>query len=330
VTGTTDNRRLSGPGQPAESNGHRVEVPAAAQADTESIPPMSRSALLRVAHRRTDAAWLADAWNRARVLVVDGVNALYRDGHLVLVDAGQAPEGDRVFLGEDEAGTAYFAVLGALVEREDARPVSLREVGHELDDLESSLLITAVALANWHSRHRFSPRDGGPTRPIDAGWARVGDGGDTHWPRTDPAVIMLVHDGSTGDDSRCLLGHNAAWTGPDWVRRYSCLAGFVEAGESAEAAVIREVGEEVGVEVTRLRYMGSQAWPFPGSLMLGFTAQADPEQPIRVDEDEIASARWFTRSEVRGVLLGEDRGFGLPMASSIAHFLLTEWVAGNA
>jgi NAD+ diphosphatase len=330
VTGATDNRRLPGSGQPAGSNGHRVEPPVGSSTEVESVPPMSRSALLRVAHRRADADWLADAWTRARVLVVDGVNALYRGGRLVLLGADEAPEGDRVFLGEDEAGTPYFAVLAPLAERDGARPVSLRDVGHELDELEGSLLLTAVALANWHARHRFSPRDGLPTTPSDAGWARVGEGGDTHWPRTDPAVIMLVHDAVSGDDGRCLLGHNAAWTGPGWVRRYSCLAGFVEAGESAEAAVIREVAEEVGVEVTRLRYLGSQAWPFPGSLMLGFTAQADPEEPIRVDEDEIASARWFTRAEVRGVLLGEERGFGLPMASSIAHFLLTEWVSGNA
>jgi NAD+ diphosphatase len=114
------------------------------------------------------------------------------------------------------------------------------------------------------------------------------------------------------------------------VRRYSCLAGFVEAGESAESAVVREVAEEVGVRVARLRYKGSQAWPYPGSLMLGFTAEADPEQPVRVDETEIASARWFDRSEIRAVLAGERDDFGLPMGSSIAAFLVTEWLDGGA
>ncbi|WP_345628938.1 NAD(+) diphosphatase [Rugosimonospora acidiphila] len=291
---------------------------------------MSRTGLQRVAHRRADEIWLADAWFRAKVLIVDGVNALYRDGHLMFVDAAGAPEGDRMFLGEDEAGTPYFAVLAPLPEVDGARRATAREIGHELDDLEGGLLLAAVALSNWHARHRFSPRDGQPTTPVDAGWARRGPAGDTHWPRTDPAVIMLVHDGTPGEQGRCLLGHNAAWTNPGWVRRFSCLAGFVEAGESAEAAVVREVGEEVGVRVNRLRYMGSQAWPYPGSLMLGFTAQADPEQPVQVDEAEIASARWFTRAEVRGVLSGERDDFGLPMASSIAHFLLTEWLAGRS
>jgi NAD+ diphosphatase len=149
------------------------------------------------------------------------------------------------------------------------------------------------------------------------------------WPRTDPAVIVLVHDGISGDEGRCLLGHNAAWTGPGWLRRYSCLAGFVEAGESCEAAVVREVAEEVGVPVGQLKYLGSQAWPYPGSLMLGFTAEADPTAPVQVDETEITSARWFSRAEIRAVLAGERDDFGLPMGSSIAFFLVTEWLAGR-
>jgi NAD+ diphosphatase len=164
----------------------------------------------------------------------------------------------------------------------------------------------------------------------EAGWARVGEGGRMVWPRTDPAVIVLVHDGLSGEDGHCLLGHNAAWTSPAWVRRYSCFAGFVEAGESAESAVVREVAEEAGIAVDQLRYLGSQAWPYPGSLMLGFTARADPAQPVQVDQAEITSARWFTRAEIRDVLVGDRDDFGLPMGSSIAHFLITEWVSGRA
>jgi NAD+ diphosphatase len=283
--------------------------------------------LHREAHRRTDDKYLTEAWHRAQVLVVDGVQAPFRDGRLVLIDAGDAPAGDRVFLGEDDAGTPYFAVFAALPKLAGAVPATIRDVGHELDPLEGGLLITAVALSNWHSRHRFSPIDGKPTSAIEAGWARSANGGGTQWPRTDPAVIVLVHDGQAGDQGRCLLGHNAAWTGPNWLRRYSCLAGFVEAGESAESAVVREVAEEVGARVSELRYLGSQAWPYPGSLMLGFTAQADPEQPVQVDETEIAEASWFSRAEIRGVLAGESTEFGLPMAASIAHFLITEWLA---
>jgi NAD+ diphosphatase len=294
------------------------------------VPPLSRSALRRVAHRRTDAEWLAAAWTRSRVLVVDGIHALVRGHRLVLLDAADAPAGERVFLGEDAAGTPYFAVLAALSDMEGTERSTVREIGHQLDDLEGGLLMTAVALSNWHARHRFSPTDGKPTVPVAGGWARVGEGNDMHWPRTDPAVIMLVHDGVAGDQGQCLLGHNVAWTGPAWVRRYSCLAGFVEAGESAEAAVVREVDEEVGVLVSRLRYMGSQAWPYPGSLMLGFTAEADPTQPVRVDTTEIEAARWFSRAEIRAALAGERDDFGLPIGSSIAAFLVTEWLAGSA
>lgn len=297
-------------------------------------PPMASASLHRQAHRRTDPEWLAQAWQRARVLVVDAgtdggaAGALLRGQRLVLLDPAGAPDGERIFLGEDDDGTPYFAVLAPLAEDNDAHRVTVRDVGHLLSDLESGLFITAIALANWHSRHTFSPEDGGPTQLADAGWARVAANGRMLWPRTDPAVIVLVHDGVPGDQGRCLLGHNAAWTRPGWVRRYSCLAGFVEAGESAEAAVIREVGEEVGVRVAQLRYHGSQAWPYPGSLMLGFHAVADPEQPVRPDLAEIASARWFSRSEIRAVLAGERDDFGLPMASSIAYFLLVEWLNG--
>jgi len=295
-----------------------------------AAPPMARSRLRRSAHRRTDLVWLADAWDRARVLVVDKDTAPVRGDRLVLLPSARAPAGDRLFLGEDDDGTPYFAVMAPIPEDPETSRVTIRDVGHLLDDLESALLVTSIALANWHRRHLYSPYDGSPTSLAEAGWARVTDSGRMVWPRTDPAVIVLVHDAASGDEGRCLLGHNVAWTGPGWVQRYSCLAGFVEAGESAEATVVREVAEEVGVPVSRLRYVGSQAWPYPGSLMLGFTAEADPNQPVRVDEAEISSARWFTRAEVRDVLEGRRDDFGLPMGSSIAHFLIIEWLAGRA
>lgn len=296
-------------------------------------PPLARSGLRRMAHRRTDEAWLADAWQRARVLVVDGDTALAENHRLVLLpsaDAPLAPAGERIFLGEDEVGTPYFAILAEIEDRPGTGRVTIRDFGHLLDDLQAALLVTGVALANWHRRHLYSPYDGSPTRLIEAGWARVSEGGRTVWPRTDPAVIVLVHDAVPGDEGRCLLGHNVAWTGPGWVRRYSCLAGFVEAGESCEAAVVREVAEEVGVPVRGLRYVGSQAWPYPGSLMLGFTAEADPDQPVQVDEAEISSARWFTRTEARDILAGRRDDYGLPIGSSIAHFLVKEWLEGRA
>jgi NAD+ diphosphatase len=148
-------------------------------------------------------------------------------------------------------------------------------------------------------------------------------------------MIVLVHDGTDGPDGRCLLGHNAAWgTGPDGVRRFSCLAGYVEPGESAEAAVLREVGEEVGVPLTGLTYAGSQSWPFPGSLMLGFHATADPVRSLRLDPEEIDEAHWFSREDIAKMIAGDyvhpDSGvrMSLPMRSSIAFYLIESWLGG--
>ena len=297
--------------------------------------PLARGTLDRAGHRRTQPEWLADAWTRARVLVVDDGHVLVRGDdppRLAYVDAADAPPGERFFLGEEPDGTVYFAVSadvsamdGALIE--GARRVTVREVGSRLPDLEAGLFITSVALVNWHSRHPYSPLSGELTTAAEGGWTRVtGDGTETLWPRTDPAVIMLVHDGRPGPDGRCLLGCNAAWPSLNGARRYSCLAGFVEPGESAESAVAREVVEEVGVPLTDIRYLSSQAWPFPGSLMLGFHAVADPQAPIQVDETEILEARWFTRDEVAAVLDGSSKAFALPPRVSIAHYLIEEWL----
>ena len=295
-------------------------------------PPLAHSGPRRQAHRRADAAYLEQAWPRATVLVVEPAtgSALMRDGLLVLVPAVRAPAGERAFLGEDDEGTPYFAVFAELPDVDGAVRVGVRDAGHLLPDLHGGLLLTSVALANWHAGHAYSPLDGSLTTVTDAGWSRTADDGKIFWPRTDPAVIVLVHDGRPGQLGRCLLGHNATWSRPGWTKRYSTLAGFVEAGESAEAAVAREVEEEVGVVVRDLRYGGSQAWPYPGSLMLGFFAVADPEAPVRVDQSEISDAQWFTRDDIAAVLDGERVDFGLPMPASIAHFLIRRWLGGHA
>ncbi len=315
----------------------------------EIHPPPSGYVLDRAAHHRSDPEWLASAWQRAHVLIVDASkpftgHALVTDrDELVLVDASHpaavaTDPAQRFFLGLDEQLTPYFAAVGTLPELPGTHAITMRDVGHALDARDGGVLVTAIALVNWHSRHAFSPETGRPLQIGEAGWSRVDENGRQVWPRTDPAVIVLIHDDVLGDDGRCLLGHNTAWRPPPGqVRRYSCLAGFVEAGESAEAAVEREVFEEVGVRLTEIRYASSQAWPYPGSLMLGFYAVADPNAPLNLDPSEIAAARWFTRAEIRAALQTMDASDstgavaapvepGLPMASSIAYRLVRGWV----
>jgi NAD+ diphosphatase len=296
------------------------------------LPPLARSTLDRASQLRTDDAWLAEAWTRAKVLVTFDGKAMVAGDRLVLLDPAQAPEGDRLFLGVDPDGLPHFAVVAPLPQTradELVRPFGIREVGHILSSFEAGLLMTAVAMANWHSRHRFSPVTGEPTALRHGGWVLVTGDGTEMWPRTDPAVIVLVHDGAPGEDGMCLLGSNAAWSRGrvGELPRYSCLAGFVEPGESAEQTLVREVAEEVGVHISDLTYIASQPWPYPGSLMLGFHAVADPDEQLNPDPNEIADARWFTRAEIRAAAAGDRAaGFGISMPSSIAHYLIMRWL----
>lgn len=188
-------------------------------------------------------------------------------------------------------------------------------VGHVLDDTDVGLLTCGVALANWHTGHARCPRCGAATEPILAGWARSCPScGVEHFPRTDPAVIMAVVDRA----DRILLGRQTGW--PE--KRFSTLAGFVEPGESLEAAVRREVAEEAGIVVGDVVYRGSQPWPFPSSLMVGFRASALSTE-ITVDGAELARARWWTREEMA---LDLDTGeLVLPPAVSIARRLIEDW-----
>ena len=256
---------------------------------------------------------MAKARETGRLLLIDDERrAVVDEEGLLLVDAA-AHEGDPFFLGVGEDGTAYFSAVGELPRRLGARPATLRDVGAVLTARDAGLLVSAVALANWHSTHTRCPRCGEPTDVVDAGWVRrcPADGSD-HFPRTDPAVIVLVHDG--GD--RCMLGRQPSWP----PGRYSTLAGFVEPGESLEQAVIREVQEESGVIVGDVAYRGSQPWPFPASLMLGFWALAVGGE-IGVGDQELEDVRWFDRADL---LAGRPL---LPPPASIAHWLISTWLA---
>lgn len=302
-------------------------------------PPLARAMFDRAALHRTDDEWLADAWQRGRVLVISPASATrIVDGHVVFRNAGDVPEGTRRFLGLAD-GAPYFAVTAEPAYDDTDVWQTPRQFGAAADELEVDLAITAIALEQWHQRHPRCPRCGEPTVEAQGGWLRICTAdGSQHFPRTDPAVIMLIVDDSNGTD-KALLGRGRQW-GPG---RFSTLAGFVEPGESLESAVAREVFEEVGVRVHDIRYVASQPWPFPASLMLGFTARLDGDPSIELDPVEIAEADWFTRAEVARAADWTDdlttpmvdeqesvRLRGIPPRFSISRHLIDRWLAGQS
>jgi len=272
---------------------------------------------------RTDLDWLRAAWadQGTRVIVVERGQALSElddgEARLEFVPPAEAPDGVQFLLGVDDDGVAYFGVAGPLPgqPRPGVRAASLREAGPLLSDRDAGLLTHAVALANWHETFTHCPRCGSPTDPVASGHARKCPvDGSEHFPRVDPAMIVLVTDPA----DRALLARNAMWP----QRRVSILAGFVEAGESAEQAVAREVAEETSIAVSAVTYLGSQPWPMPQSLMLGFQAAAVGTE-IKVDADEIAEARWYSRADLSAAVASGD--LLLPPPVSIAHRIIQSW-----
>ncbi|KRA37983.1 MULTISPECIES: NAD(+) diphosphatase [unclassified Nocardioides] len=278
---------------------------------------------------RNDEAWLADRWADpdSRVLVVAGTRVRPGPDGLEWVSAADAPDGVRVLLGERD-GATWWAVIasGDLARAEGETWLPLRGLLPFLSGdaiRQAPLVFHALGLAEWHWAHRFCPRCGGTLSPRSAGHELMCDDcGKPQFPRSDPAVIMLVAAGEPGsDDERCLLGRGAAW--PEG--RFSTLAGFCEPGESLEDAVRREVLEETGVEVGEVTYFGNQPWPLPSSLMLGFHGRATSEA-IRLEDDDVEEARWFTRAQMRAC--AEDGSLVLPGGVSISRSLIEDWYGG--
>ncbi len=244
--------------------------------------------------------------------------------HLPVAEALLQDAHEWVFLGLDASGAAHVAIDVSKHEeppRFDAQGYfeDLRAVGPAMSHEEGAILALARGLTTWHNRHRFCGVCGSPTESRRGGHERKClnlDCGAPHFPRTDPAVIMLIHDG--GD--RIVLGRQAVW--PPGM--HSVLAGFVEPGESLEDAVAREVMEEAGLPVADVRYHSSQPWPFPSSIMLGFTGRALSTE-LNVNTDEVEEARWYSRAELKAS--PEDETFKLPRRDSIARRLVDDWLA---
>lgn len=291
--------------------------------------PLDRASL-----RRKDEEWMTEAWASpdARVLPVwqsrNFVSGPADAARLVLVPASADLDAVPIFLGLRD-GAPVFAADLSVAEAPETLPAlqglgrfeDLRAVGPMMNEGEAALCAYARGMAWWNARHRFCGVCGAPAASAEAGHVRICTDpacATHHFPRTDPAVIMLVHDGA----DRMVLGRQSRF--PPGV--HSVLAGFVEPGESLEEAVAREVLEEVGLTVTDVRYQSSQPWPFPSSLMLGFTARATSFD-IVTDQDELESARWFDRAYLRDFTPGDD--FRLARKDSIAHRLIAEWIAGG-
>ena len=277
--------------------------------------------------RADDDALLA-LWPRASVIVLDADGRAHADDAgslraLAGAELGGGP-GITTFLGLRD-GQGWFAADAGTLALHSPQRIDLRSAAARWPAWQASLFAQARALQHWHQRHRYCSACGGTLAFVRAGWLGVCDAcSSEHYPRTDQAVIVAV-----GDGERLLLGRQASWA----PRRWSVVAGFVEPGETLEMAVAREVMEETGVRVRAARYLASQPWPFPGSLMLGFVADADPDEPVI--GDELQDARWFTADEIRAGLTrdwaqadaeSDEEGIVLSSPISIARHVIRTWL----
>ncbi|MGQ5701349.1 NAD(+) diphosphatase [Sandaracinobacteroides sp. A072] len=282
-------------------------------------PGFTGNPLDRADHLRRDAAALQAArlHPAARFLILDDLKPLMtEDGtDLYWARRSDSPEGTTIFLGLDEEGAPRFAVDGKPFDDLPARATDARMAGSVLADGRAGIIAQARSILDWHRRHGHCANCGAPTRIEKAGYSRQCEAcGTEHFPRVDPVVIMLAE-----KDGMALVGR-----GPQFPAGFfSALAGFVEPGESLEEAVARELHEEAGIRVSDVRYVASQPWPFPASLMMGAFASAQGFE-LRLDESEIAEARWVSRDEVRAALDGKG-DWQAPPPFAIAHNLLSLW-----
>ncbi len=305
-----------------------------ALSDTDLLIAYCGNPLDRAEDRRGDAAWLEAALGRGRYLLVEGRKIAMKPGRYPdfswfdydrvahMIARGRTC----VFLGRDEEDRPVFALESIGLDDLsgngeifiDGRSIAMQLAESASDRGHTGIVAQALSVIAWHRRNRFCACCGGKTIVRRGGYQRYCKTCDLeHYPRTDPVAIMLVVKGD-----RCLLGRQAHFA----PRMYSALAGFVEAGESLEQAVRREVHEETGVDVGAVTYVGSQPWPFPSNLMLGFIAEARSEA-ITIDPYELADARWFDREMVRAAFaLDPGAAFLTPPSIAIAYHLLKHWL----
>lgn len=274
--------------------------------------PLGRFEANRNAQLRADSAELIRLRSSGRFIAC-APGSLLATNESLTYTPDVHPDIEVAYLGEHE-GIHYFTYL-EFFEPQNETHINLRSLAPTLSDLEVGLAATALALVNWHTTHKHCSRCGAFTEITQGGWSRWCDVESIeHYPRTDPVIIVGVIDA----DERILLARQASWKETD----FSIVAGFVESGETLESAVIREVFEETAIEVTDVVYLGNQPWPFPASLMLGFSAKATSTE-ILVDGNEIAEARWFSRTEIKEAC--ESGDIRVPARVSIARKIIEAW-----
>jgi NAD+ diphosphatase len=303
----------------------------------EEIYCFAGNPLDRASERRRDTAWIASLLDdpAARILPLSDLRPLTRGSASPVLDwqpvepwrDGIEHGATLIFLGLDDE-RPYFAVdaSGAdIALARESEPLDARTLAPLLPAGEAAILAEARSLVDWHARHRFCAQCGSPTRVASAGWVRrCPECKASHYPRSDPVTIMLAVRGE-----RALLGRNRRRPG----NRFSCLAGFMEPGETLEECVRREVHEESGIRVGRVRYLACQPWPFPSSLMMGFLCEGLTEE-ITVDPEELAEARWFEREEIRAMVARAATGpddptqVSVPGPVAIAHQICRRWSYG--